>query len=192
MKLLKEALEQIILIQEIGDLSAGALPMTKPNFLPRVKKIMSDLEAAYKRYKHDGITLDGITTYVAEGESGQLYDIKIGYSIETYKSKFSSEARIDFDIKGNKKELKDTNLKEQYKLVSSVVLAMLDFTNKIEPIAPLKYIAIYPKADDSEDSQVDSKRGRFYKVYITKNLDKLPGKWKVIQKQERFELERLK
>lgn len=172
----------IDILKEIGDLSAGALPIKKPKIGTTVKKAIQDLNATAQRqkYAYDLIETKK-TTYVATGEA--IYNIVIEYDIDlSVKGKkpigYTSTARVDFDVKGSKK-FEDTNLNEQYKLISSVVESFLDFANQIEPSAPLKTISVYPKADDSLKPDVNSKRGRLYSIYIQKNLSKLPGKWKI-------------
>jgi hypothetical protein len=84
--------------------------------------------------------------------------------VEIRKNKLFTQARVDFDIKGNKGEVQDTNLREQYKLVSTVVLAFLNFANQVESLAPLTRAKIYAKSDSGQGLSIDSKRARLYRV----------------------------
>lgn len=171
------------LLQEIGDLSAGSLPLKKPNIKNSVKKVMDMLDSTGERQKYQyAMALEKEASYTATGTTGQIYSIKVQYDVtlNTKNNKnagFTSNARIDFDVKGNRGEVKDTNLNEQYKLISAVVESMIDFANQIEPLAPLNRINIFAKADEGEEHTTDSKRARLYKMYIDKNLNKLPGSW---------------
>jgi hypothetical protein len=143
------------------------------------------LEPAYKRSKNDGISLEKKATYTATGDSGQQYNIIVQYDVEIRKNKLFTQARVDFDVKGNKGEVQDTNLREQYKLVSTVVLAFLNFANQVESLAPLTRAVIYAKSDSGQGLSIDSKRARLYLQYIEKNLDKLPGKWEITPSEDK-------
>jgi len=194
-KILKEV------ISEIGDLSAGSFPFTSKGSAVKTmvgKKLIPQLEKAiewnrglYQRLKRPsdfnpkggGISFEAKTSYLVTGDSGNDYNIKITYNVINKpkdNNDYSSEARVDFNIKGGtSRNIKSTNANEQYKLVSTVVSACIDFANSIEPLAPLTKIEIQPMADKGEkvDSVLDSKRAKLYRVYINKNLNKLPGDW---------------
>jgi hypothetical protein len=188
------------LLPEIGDLSAGTFPFkSKASAIRKaVKETQEDLNKSALRWrkdKHDpkGIKSVDKTSYFVTGDSGIDYNIKIEFQIEYQaENTFTSWARVDFDVKGNRKEMSNTNAKEQYKLVSTVVAAFIDFANSVEPLAPLTSATIYAKADDSQDHTLNSKRARLYGQYIKKNLDKLPGDWSVIESKAKqgFELTR--
>jgi hypothetical protein len=197
MKLIR-ILESIM--SEIGDLSAGQFPFkSKASTIRKIVKAgQEDLNQSairWRKNKHDpkGIKSVGKTSYYVTGESGIDYNIKIGFQIEYQaENTFTSWARVDFDVKGNKKDVSNTNAKEQYKLISTIVAAFIDFANAVEPLAPLTSATIYPKADDSQDHTLNSKRARLYGQYIKKNLDKLPGEWSIIESgaKDTFELTR--
>ena len=188
-------------LTEIGDLSAGSFPFTSKASAIRTmvgKKLIPKFEQAiewnkemYQRLKRPwefdpkggGISFEAKTSYIVTGDSGNDYNIKITYNVINKpkdNSEYSSEARVDFNIKGGTtRSIKSTNANEQYKLVSTVVSVFIDFANAIEPLAPLTKIEIQPMADKGEkvNSVLDSKRAKLYRVYINKNLNKLPGDW---------------
>ena len=195
------------LLQEIGDASAGSFPFSskatsiKTSVKKLIPRLQSYVEMNRKLWaspdfsKHVGYDFDpqsgrikagAKTSYLVTGESGIEYNIKITYDVINKpkdKSDYSSQARVDFNVKGKSSSSKitSTNANEQYKLISTVVAVFIDFANAIEPLTPLINIEIHPIAESSEkvDSILDSKRARLYKAYINKNLDKLPGEWTV-------------
>jgi len=197
MKLTK-ILEEVI--TEIGDLSAGSFPFTSKasSIRTAAKKLISQLpqeievwREVNKKRGHEfdptEITVKSSTTYPVTGDSGINYNIKISYAIANEpkdKSDFSSGAQVDFNIKGgDRNNITSTNANEQYKLISTLVSVFIDFANSIEPLAPLTAIAIFPIVEKGEKanslSPLDSKRAKLYKIYINKNLDKLPGDWSI-------------
>lgn len=198
MKLLKILKE---VISEMGDLSAGTFPFnsksasiksTVKKLIPRLQFYIELNRKLFKDINRDfdpqsgRIAVEAKTLYLVKGDSGIEYNIKITYDVINKpkdKSDYSSKARVDFNVKGksSSSNITSTNANEQYRLVSTVVLAFIDFANSIESIAPLIAIEIHPIAESSEkvDSPLDSKRAKFYKIYINKNLSKLPGDWTI-------------
>jgi hypothetical protein len=168
------------LLPEIGDLSAGTFPFkSKASAIRTAIKNKQETLVKYAIRARSSTALNSKTSYTVVGGSGITYNISIDYQVTyRYKEKdFVSWARVDFDVKGAEEENADTNAREQYKLISTVVAVFLDFANAVEPIAPLRSGTIYAKADDSQEHSLDSKRARLYKMYIEKNLSKLPGEW---------------
>ena len=203
-------------LTEIGDLSAGSFPFTSKasairtmvgkKLIPRFEQAIEWNKEMYQRLKRPwefdpkggGIRFEAKTSYLVTGESGNNYNIKITYDVINKpkdNNDYSSEARVDFNLKGATTDLqktRSTNANEQYKLVSTVVAAFIDFANAIEPLAPLTSIEIYPVADKGEkvNSVLDSKRAKLYRIYINKNLDKLPGDWTLEEGKKQLVLKR--
>lgn len=183
MKLTK-ILEQVM--SEVGD-ATSALPIKKPNIKATIKKAMEGLQKTVDQKtrhhsNHYEMAVERKSTYTATGDATYAIEVKYDVHVEVKNKKavgFSTTARIDFDVKGNKGEVESTNLNEQYKVIGAVTQAFLDFANQVESIAPLKRASIYAKADEGGNTSLDSKRARIYKIYIEKNLKNLPGEWKI-------------
>ena len=183
------------LLQEIGDASAGSFPFSSKatsiktsvkKLIPRLQSYVEMNRKLFKDLNRDfdpqsgRIAVEAKTSYLVTGESGIEYNIKITYSVINKpkdKSDYSSQARVDFNVKGKSSSSKitSTSANEQYKLISTVVAVFIDFANAIEPLTPLINIEIHPIAESSEkvDSILDSKRARLYKAYINKNLKRI-------------------
>ena len=87
---------------------------------------------------------------------------------------YKTYASVGFNIEGEEED-KDTNLNEQFSVLSTVTKIIFDFIDKInEAEGNLVSLVIAPKSDTGEESSLDSKRGRFYTAYIQKNLSKYP------------------
>lgn len=71
----------------------------------------------------------------------------------------------------------DTNMNEQYSVMATVIECVEDFVKKASKYFLIKEITINPKSDNSDDANLDSKRGRLYMAYVKRNISKLPGKW---------------
>ena len=202
----------IDILKEIGDASAGQFPFTS-----KTKAIQQEARKAIKDIKD---TVEFNSSYFKDPNSWKgtsqpgktiIWDVKgnrkLRYLVEidwevTLKSRkggqdqFSTWARIDFDVKGNTSWVQDTNAREQYQLMATIVAIYKEFADAVEPIAPLDGGAFYAKAD-SEESQapdLNSRRSRLYAQYITKNLNQLPGQWKIKanKDQQRIEIIRTK
>jgi hypothetical protein len=208
MKLTKILKEVMI---EIGDLSAGQFPFvsktqTIQKEVERIKKSIKKEVIDREKWNTDGVGDSNFWKGISESGKTLIYDVKgnakLRYLIEidyevTLKSRkkgqdqFTTWARIDFDIKGNQGWVQDTNAREQYQLMSTIVAIFKEFADAVEPIAPLTSGAFYAKAD-SEESQapdLNSRRSRLYQQYITKNLGQLPGQWKTKANKARQRLE---
>jgi len=202
----------IDILKEIGDASAGQFPFTS-----KTKAIQQEARKAIQDIKD---TVEFNSSYFKDPNSWKgtsqpcktiIWDVignrKLRYLVEidwevTLKSRkkglnqFSTWARIDFDVKGNMGWVQDTNAREQYQLMATIVAIYKEFAEAVEPIAPLDGGAFYAKAD-SEESQapdLNSRRARLYAQYITKNLNQLPGQWKIKanKDQQRIEIVRTK
>jgi hypothetical protein len=87
---------------------------------------------------------------------------------------YKTYASVGFNIEGEEED-KDTNLNEQFSVLSTVTKIIFDFIDKInEAEGNLVSLVIAPKSDTGKESSLDSKRGRFYIAYIKKNLSKYP------------------
>ena len=98
------------------------------------------------------------------------------------KKKYFLESSVSFDVDDEESGIMpDTNLNEQYRVLATVVACIKDFINQVEAseLFQLNEITIFPKADKSTASSVDSKRGRFYKAYLEKQINTLPIKAKL-------------
>ena len=213
MKLIR-ILESIM--SEIGDLSAGQFPFvsktqTIQKEVERIKKSIKKEVIDREKWNTDGVGDPNFWKGISESGKTLIYDVKgnakLRYLIEidyevTLKSRkkdqdqFTTWARIDFDIKGNQGWVQDTNAREQYQLMSTIVAIFKEFADAVEPIAPLTSGAFYAKAD-SEESQapdLNSRRSRLYQQYIMKNLGQLPGQWKTKANmaRQRMEITRIK
>lgn len=95
------------------------------------------------------------------------------------KVKHFVECSVGFGIKSAKREV-DTNLNEQYRIMATVTQCIFDFVKRLEDSGQVNLSEMYilPKADDSMDSNIASKRGRMYAMYIDKMLSKIPSKRK--------------
>ena len=199
-------------ISEIGDLSAGQFPFTsKTQQIQRdVKSLIDEIKNTVRWNTNNdsdpnfwkGISEPGKTLiWDVKGNRKLRYEIEIDYEV-TLKSRKKGEdqyttwARIDFDIKGNKGLVQDTNAREQYQLMATIVAIFKEFAETVEPIAPLDSAAFYAKADaeDSQSPDLNSRRARLYQQYIEKNLSQLPGQWKIKANKalKRMEITRLK
>lgn len=83
-----------------------------------------------------------------------------------------------FMVKGDDSE-SNTNYQEQYRVISTVMEIIADYVNTANTIEGIKVIEIQiaPKSDSSKLPDVNSKRGKLYRAYIEKNLNKLDRKY---------------
>jgi hypothetical protein len=140
-------------------------------------------------------------TYLAQGKV--LYDISFLTVIKrsmrlkkpgapetpwTALDKVLVEANISFGTMNDvNDEMPETNLNEQYRLMATVMECIEDYVKQIEGLKVKVFggdeytcviykLYIVPKSDTEDGSQLDSRRGRLYKAFLQKNLNKLPFK----------------
>jgi hypothetical protein len=172
-------------LTEIGDASVKAFPWTRKgnlkNFFARMKK------NATSNYKDGAQFLYEVTSPNA------VYTVAIGCYLKKRQSfvlhfgdgpapeqklKYEMIAYIGFNTKGSKKE-KETNLNEQYGLMSSVIECLSDFVTNTDEDIFIDSINYAPKSDKGSETEYDmeSKRAKLYLAFLKKNIGKLPGKW---------------
>jgi hypothetical protein len=87
---------------------------------------------------------------------------------------YKTYAEVGFNIEGDTEE-RDTNLNEQFSVLSTVTKIIFDFIDKLNTSGGnLVTLYVGAKSDIDKGSKLDSKRGKFYTSYIKKNLSKLP------------------
>lgn len=87
---------------------------------------------------------------------------------------YKISSRLDFNVEGAEKET-ETNLGEQYRLMSTLTNIGIDFLNETHKNnISLEEFNIYAKPDgDTDTSDVNSRRGKMYLEFVKKNLNKL-------------------
>ena len=90
------------------------------------------------------------------------------------KVKLFIECSVSFGVSSSNQE-EDTNLNEQYRIMATVAQCIFDFIKRLEETGQvnLKEMYIYPKSDEDNLSNIDSKRGRMYLMYIRKMISKI-------------------
>jgi len=87
---------------------------------------------------------------------------------------YKTYAEVGFNIEGDTEE-RDTNLNEQFSVLSTVTKIIFDFIDKLNTSGGnLVTLYVGAKSDIDKGSKLDSKRGRLYAAYLKKNLSKLP------------------
>jgi hypothetical protein len=91
-------------------------------------------------------------------------------------------SRLDFNVEGAEKEV-ETNLGEQYRLMATLTNIGIEFLNEAHKNnISLEEFNIYAKPDnDTETSDINSRRGKMYLEFVKKNLNKLNFKVTVQQ-----------
>ena len=140
----------------------------------------------------------------------QLYNAG---SDHTYKLKIKSDAgvllvrtNVSFTISSDTAhEEPETNLNEQYRVMSTVIECLTDYIDHVEGLVVsigddeytcvIQTIYVAPKSDvtgntGNPDSSIDSRRGRLYQAFIKKNLEKLPIGMDIETKPDMFVLNR--
>lgn len=96
------------------------------------------------------------------------------------------EANISFGtMSDTNDEAPETNLNEQYRLMATVMECIQDYVKRVEGLkvevhggdeytCAIYKLYIVPKSDTEGGAQLDSRRGRLYKAFLQKNLNKLP------------------
>jgi len=109
------------------------------------------------------------------------YKVKIACNVKKRLERpFQSQAykgdlqcNVGFDVAGESDEA-ITNFNEQYRLMATISNIIIEFLETIEDTWFLTELYIIPKADDGkDDARRDNKRGKFYQVYIDKQIKRL-------------------
>ena len=88
---------------------------------------------------------------------------------------YKTYASVGFTTVGNPEE-KETNLNEQFSVLSTITNIVLDFVERLNKAGGnIVSLQVPPKEDTGKDSKIDSKRGKLYAAYIRKNLSKIPN-----------------
>ena len=75
-----------------------------------------------------------------------------------------------------------TNYQEQYRVMATVLDIIANFVNIVDDNIDdviIKEIQFHPKADSGPGNDTNSRRGKLYKEYINKNLDKFHKRYKL-------------
>jgi len=153
------------ILYEIGDASAKPFAF---------KKINGDSAEEYKGNDSNMIeyefTTDKQTQYV------------VTIDTDVMRTPGTIQSEVDFHVKtsGGGFSLDDTNLGEQYRVMSTIKDIVFDFIEEWQEhwyihnleVAPIKSSDGGDDKDDTMDG-VDSRRGKLYLAYIKKNLPKL-------------------
>jgi hypothetical protein len=94
------------------------------------------------------------------------------------KGKYDMYVAFGFDLKGGKMET--TNFQEHYRIMATIMEIIIDFVNTIDDNVnnvTIREIQFFPKADKGPGNNTDSKRGKLYKAYMEKNINKLHKKY---------------
>jgi len=153
------------ILYEIGDASAKPFAF---------KKINGDSAEEYKGNDSNMIeyefTTDKQTQYV------------VTIDTDVMRTPGTIQSEVDFHVKtsGGGFSLDDTNLGEQYRVMSTIKDIVFDFIEEWQEhwyihnleVSPIKSTDGGDDKDDTMDG-VDSRRGKLYLAYIKKNLPKL-------------------
>lgn len=102
-----------------------------------------------------------------------------GMKPKTDREKYEVRINVDFNTESgyDTKTTPDTNKGDQFRILATVVDAIVDFVKDFNKDGPSGIVVdefyIAPKADDEDVSKMDSKRARFYQAYIKKQLNKI-------------------
>lgn len=153
------------ILLEIGDGSAKPFAF---------KKTSGDSAEEYKGNDSNNVVYEFIT------DKQTKYLVSIDLDVMRTPRTISSEVDFGARTAGGGFSLDDTNMGEQYRVMSTIKDIVFDFIEEWQEhwyihnleVAPIKST---DGGDDEEDSidGVDSRRGRMYLAYIKKNLPKL-------------------
>jgi len=170
------------ILSEIGDASAKPFPWTPDGDVEATIKSEMGPYPESNQYEFTYTINSPKTTYQVL-IAGHLEDTISWPEINKYKdNRYQLIFSVAFDVKDAEKEDQTTNLFEQYSLIATVIECVIDFIKKVNKIDNVKIVQIYilPKSDDPEGgTDFKSKRGKLYVKYIEKNLNRLPGNWKI-------------
>ena len=153
------------ILLEIGDASAKPFAF---------KKTSGDSAEEYKGNDSTNVVYEFTT------DKQTKYIVSIDLDVMRTPRTISSEVDFGAQTAGGGYSLDDTNMGEQYRVMSTIKDIVFDFIEEWQEhwyihdleVAPIKST---DGGDDDEDSMdgVDSRRGKLYLAYIRKNLPKL-------------------
>jgi hypothetical protein len=170
-------------LNEIGDTSAKSYPFTvdtDPSKLVDTAKEYHKTHTSHTyyqtkltyRFKTDKANY--VVTFAVSMERKRYINFtgapnfKPGPPYDTY-------VEVGFNIDGETEE-RNTNLNEQFSVLSTVTKIIFDFIDKLNASGGnLMILYIGAKNDTDSSTKLDSKRGKLYAAYLKKNLSKLPG-----------------
>jgi len=153
----------------LNELGEGTAEPFRWNALGDIKSFISDLEKMKPEYG------TGIFQYTFKSDSAEYVANVFSTLIHSVNPKANPNlyVSIGFDIKNGNEEI--TNYQEQYRVMATMLKIVADFINTVDTIEgiDLKEVQLYPQSDESKHrSSIDSKRGKLYKEYLAKNLNK--------------------
>jgi len=98
----------------------------------------------------------------------------------TLNGKYQMYVAFGFGLRSGGNEI--TNYQEQYRVMATVLDIIANFINIVDDNIDdviIKEIQFHPKADSGPGNDTNSRRGKLYKVYINKNLDKFHKRYKL-------------
>lgn len=170
-------------LNEIGDASAKSYPFTSdtdPSKLVDTAKKFHETNTSHTyyqtklTYKFKTNKANYIVNFTVSMERKRYINFtgapnfKPGPPYDTY-------VEVGFNIDGESEE-RNTNLNEQFSVLSTVTKIIFDFIDKLNKAGGnLTILYIGAKNDTDATSKLDSKRGKLYAAYLKKNLAKLPN-----------------
>lgn len=185
----------IDILSEIGDASVKAFPWIKKgnlkNFLAKLKKNATDNYDkgevfSYEITSPNAIYLFKLGCYIKKRQNFVLH-FGDGPPPPKPKEKFNLIVYIAFNTKGSKTE-KETNLNEQYGLMSTIIECLTDFVENVDEDIRIEEINYQPKADTGKDTDMGSKRAKLYLAFLKQNINKLPGKWTAFSSSDTIQI----
>jgi hypothetical protein len=124
---------------------------------------------------------DGIYQYAFKSDNA---DYVVNVFIKTIpptttNGKHQMYMAFGFGLKSGGEEI--TNYQEQYRIMATMLDIISDFVNTVDDNIDdviIKEIQFHPKADEGTGNDANSRRGKLYKEYIVKNLDRFHKKYK--------------
>lgn len=177
--------EQWQAVNEIGDASA------KPFKWRPSTDVAKKMKALFRNVQKIGKFLDQTFTYTFNNDEGVEYTVyfngwmqyksAINFSggpidpIQQYDSSFNIGYNLTSDYK--KSVERETNMGEQFRIMSTVVEIAKDFMRNAEDSGyPVKTLIFTGKGDDGGEGGMDTRRGRMYMAFLQKQLKNIGTK----------------
>ena len=176
------------ILSEIGEGTAQSFKWkADTNFNTWLKKTIEMAKSIVGSMKRE-VPVNDFTYSFTSDITNTIYSVYIKSSVGNRKNRLFTpgksipkvkhfiECTVGFRVKSSKQE-EDTNLNEQYRIMATVTQCIFDFIKRLEESGQVNLSEMYilPKADNSNDSSIVSKRGRMYAMYIDKMLSKIPS-----------------
>lgn len=188
-------------IDEASDPQAGTALPYGSGFAPYKKNNVNELgEGTAEPFKWSTLGSYSVETYVDKlkamkpeyGEGTYQYAFKsdnADYVVNTFirtippstlDGKHQMYVAFGFGLRSGGNEI--TNYQEQYRVMATVLDIVANFIiivdDNIDDVI-IKEIQFHPKADSGPGNDTNSRRGKLYKEYINKNLDKFHERYKL-------------